>query len=369
MKIEKIAQKLIQFKTTQERQDKMKACLDFCENYFEEEKKENRVFVRDFNNQGIMSKVISNVEGTDFDVILLGHIDTVDGDDFLFEGKIEDGKIFGRGSIDMKAFVATNMKVFKEILNEDIGDLKVALMIVTDEELGGKYGAEYLVNEIGYKAKVVLVPDDGEDIQQIVSHSKNIASFEFTAKGVEAHGCRPWDGVNAIEKNIKVYQKIKEKFPAIDGLVGSQWIDSINLGLISGGTADNEVPGESKMTLGIRWTEKKTKQDIIDIIENSLIDGVSYKIGMEAEGVFLDLDDELVKKYINILEDKTGKKVRYLKSGGGTDGRFFYYKGMTVIHHQGNGGEAQSDREYVEIDTLEKLVEIQKEFILSLNKK
>jgi len=77
MKVEKIVQKLIQFKTTQENQGQMKKCLDFIESYFDKEKKENKVYIKDFNNQGIMSKVVSNVEGTDFDIILLGHIDTV----------------------------------------------------------------------------------------------------------------------------------------------------------------------------------------------------------------------------------------------------------------------------------------------------
>ncbi len=365
MKIEEIVSNLVSFKTSHDKPQEIDNCLSYCKNFFKEKIDNGTIFSKKYLNKGIPSLVLSNATNTDFDIILLGHIDTVEGSDELFEPKIKDGKIYGRGTMDMKAFVGTNIVTF-DIITDNPTNIKIALIIVSDEELGGEFGANYLVNKIGYKAKVVLVPDDGEKINQIVSHSKNILSIRFTAKGVEAHGCRPWDGDNAIEKNIKTYQNLKKQFPITDGLHEEQWINSINLGKISGGTASNEVPGNSEMEINIRWTAEMTREEMLLKIDNSLEDNVTYEILMDAEGVFINFDNKYIKKYITTMESYLNKKVTYLKSGGGTDGRFFHYKDMTVIMHQGTGGEPQGENEYVEIKSLYELVEIQTKFIEKL---
>ena len=368
-KIEELVSELIKFKTCQKNPEEIKRCLDFCKDFFSEEVVDGKVFIKEYKKNGVPSIVIANNPDKHLDVLLLGHIDTVDGPDELFEPKIVDGKLFGRGSMDMKAFVATSMVVLKKVLNQDISnDLSIGVIIVSDEELGGEYGAKYLVEEIGYSAKVVLVPDDGEKINQVVSHSKSIMNVEFFAKGREAHGCTPWEGENAIEKNIITYKNLKKKFPDTDGLKGEQWINTINLGILSGGTASNEVPGESRMVINIRWTDKTSKEDIINIINKSVVSGVNYKISFEAKGIELDKENNFSKLYFDSIKTITGKDVEFLKSGGGTDGRYFSYAGMNVITHQGSGGDCQGENEFVDIDSLYKLVDIQIDFFKKIAK-
>ena len=367
MEIEKIVSDLVSFKSSHNNPREIEKCLDYCENFFETEIDSRKVFVEKYSVEGVKSIVLSNKEGKDFDVILLGHIDTVDGDDELFNAKIKDGKIYGRGTMDMKAFVATSLVTFQKVVNEQV-DVKIALMIVSDEELGGIYGANYLVNEANYRAQVVLVPDDGEGINQIVSHSKNILSLKFSAKGTEAHGCVPWEGENSIEKNIETYQNLKKLFPETTDLKGEQWIDTINLGKISGGTASNEVPGFSEMEINIRWTEQTSKEQMLKKIESCLVPGVSYEVLMDAEGSFIDFENNYVKTYIDTIEEYTGEKVKFLKSGGGTDGRYFHYKNMPVILHQGSGGAPQGENEFVNIKSLYELVDIQFNFIKKISR-
>jgi len=369
MNIEKIVTDLISFKTSHNNPKEIKSCLKYCKDLFKNEEKENKIFIKEYSKNNIDSLVISNTNDKDLDVILLGHIDTVDGPDELFEAKIKNGFLYGRGSMDMKAFVGTNLVVLKEIITKKI-PLKIAVFVVSDEELGGEFGAKFLVNEIGYTAsKTVLVPDDGEKITQIVSKSKSIMSLKFKAIGKEAHGCMPWDGENAIEKNIKVYNNLKKYFSIPDGITGEQWINTINLGIMNGGTASNEVPGESEMQINIRWVDMVSKKEIIDLIEKSLVDGVSYEIIMDAQGTVLDLENEYTKEYISSIKEITKKDVAFLKSGGGTDGRYFYYNGMNVITHQGTGGDFQGENENVEIKSLYDLVNIQLNFLKKISKK
>ena len=358
MTVDQLAQKLTQFESTRENKGQMHACLDFCVDQFSG----LPVFIQRFESNGIQSVVIGTHDTKEFDVILLGHIDTVPGPKELFEGKIEEGKLMGRGTLDMKAFVATSIVVLKELV-ADKTKQKVCVMIVTDEELGGEHGARYLVEEQGYRAATVLVPDDGVRINRIVSQTKHIIFLRFDAVGTEAHGYQPWEGDNAITKLLETYKRFETHFKECTENTDGTWCNTINLGKISGGSATNEVPATASMSVDVRLIEGTTKEEMLVWAKDACIPGVSVVVELEAYPTRLDTADPVVQAYANAVESVIGSKPEFVSSGGGTDGRYFAAKGMRVIVHQGNGGGIQSDEEYVEVESLKQLVEIQKKFI------
>jgi len=353
-----LAQKLIQFESTHERPDEIQACLDFCKSYFEG----LPVFIKEYISEGIPSMVIHTKDTLDVDVLLLGHIDTIPGPKNLFEGKIQEGRLYGRGSLDMKAFVATSLQVVKELLVLGYKG-NIAVAIVSDEELGGKNGANYLVNTIGYTAKVVLIPDDGERIENIVTETKHILHLDFFSKGKEAHGCQPWFGENAILALLSTYKNLEKHFQDCIEAEDEQWVNTINLGTIEGGVATNEVPAEAKMSVDIRFTKDTTKEEMLECIKNACAKNVEFSIRMEGFPTILKENNSLLLSYAKSVETEIGKKIQCIKSGGGTDGRYFAERGMKVIVHQGGGGNCQAEDEYVEVDELIQLVNIQKRFI------
>jgi succinyl-diaminopimelate desuccinylase len=358
MNVIDLAQNLTRFESTHQNSAAMLACLNFCIEQF----KGYDVKVEHFTVEGNPMTLISTKGGRAFDVLLLGHIDTVEGDKKLFEGTIADGKLYGRGTLDMKAFVATSITVMKELLDEGYGG-SIGLAIVSDEELGGLHGTRYLANELGVTTKVALVPDDGEDILAVNNETKHILHLKFLAHGKEAHGARPWAGVNAIDLLIETYANLRKHFPAFEKEPEDIWVTTMNLGKISGGTATNEVAGEAEMSVDIRFVLPLTREVVMEKIESALLPDVSYKVGMEGYPTNLAKDDPYLRAYVSTIEEVTGGKVRYRRSGGGTDGRYFSEKGIPVIVHQGNGAFCQTDNEHVEVATLPKLVAIQKKFI------
>lgn len=358
MNVTQLAQKLIQFESTHQNAAAMLACLDFCIEQF----KGNDIMVERFTIEGNPMAIISTKGGRTFDVLLLGHIDTVEGDKKLFEGTIKDGKLYGRGTLDMKAFVATSITLMKELLDGGYNG-NIGLAIVSDEELGGLYGAKQLANELGVTAKVALVPDDGEDILAVNNETKHILHLKLSAVGKEAHGARPWAGVNAIDLLLGTYANLRKQFPAYDKTPEDIWVNTMNLGMIAGGTATNEVAGEASMAIDIRFVQPLTRSEVIASIEHALLPGVSYEVAMEGYPTNLKKDDPYLVAYVSAIEQVTGGKVRYRRSGGGTDGRYFSEKGIPVIVHQGNGAFCQTDDEHVEVETLATLVAIQKRFI------
>lgn len=362
MSVSELAVKLCQFESTHERMEIMQECLNFCISFFDG----LPVFINRFEHEGVPCVVIQTHETKEVDVLFLGHIDTVPGKPELFVGRVEEGKLYGRGTLDMKAFVATSMVAFKELVEEKT-NRNLALAIVCDEELGGAHGARYLVEEIGYHAGTVLVPDDGESIDRLVVASKHIFQLVFTAHGKEAHAARPWRGDNAIQKLMRVFDRLEKSVGRHEKEPETTWVNTINLGLIQGGTASNEVPEGAEMTVDIRVTpDTTTREQVLNWVESALEQGVEFKVKLEGHPILLDKNDPVVQTYAQAMESVTQRPIIEAKQGGATDGRYFAAKGMRVIVHQGTGALCQSDEEHVELASLQQLVEIQKKFIGTL---
>ena len=361
MYVIELAQQLTKFESTHENMEAMRACLDFCIAQFEGSK----VHIERFEFGGCPMVVISSKRTRGFDVLLLGHIDTVSGDKKLFEGNIIDGKLYGRGTLDMKAFVATSIALMRELIDEGyMGN--IGLAIVSDEELGGVNGAKLLANDLGYHAQVMLVPDDGENILSVNNETKHILHLKFTAAGIEAHGARPWAGVNAIDLLLATYTRLREHFPAYEKAPDDIWVNTMNLGKVSGGSATNEVAGSAEMMIDIRFVEPLTRDEVLANISSSLSEHVLFEVMMEGYPTNLSKDNPFLVPYVESIEKITGKKVTYRRSGGGTDGRYFSEKNIPVIVHQGNGAFCQTDDEHVVVDTLRTLVTIQKDYITKM---
>lgn len=354
-----IAQKLTRFETTHEQPDQIQACLQYCVDLFAG----LPVVVHWYKIGGIPSVVIQTHDTREVDILLLGHVDTIPGKPELFAGRITDGKLYGRGTLDMKAFVATSIVVLRQLIRDGFKG-NVALALVADEELGGKFGARHLVEDIGYRADTVLVPDDGEGIERLVQASKHLLHLNFTAQGKESHAARPWNGENAILKLLHTYERLEQSVGPQLTPPADMWVNTVSLGTISGGIASNEVPGLAVMSVDLRFTPDTTSRaEVMDWIEASLEPGVKYKIAMEGHPTIIDPTDPVIKRYIGIIESVIGAPVVLARHGGGTDGRYFAAKGMRVIVHQGTGGDCQSDNEHVVLSSLDQLVSIQTKFI------
>jgi acetylornithine deacetylase len=156
--------------------------------------------------------------GTGKTLILNGHADVVDeGPRELwkhepFGGEIEDGKLYGRGSVDMKGGIAA-MTMAVEILQECgitcLGD--VILESVVNEELGGYNGTLACIVK-GYQGDAAIVTEPSD--LKIEPGTKGGQAYKITVPGVGAHQSFWWEGVSALDKAIRIKQAI-ERFEEI----------------------------------------------------------------------------------------------------------------------------------------------------------
>ena len=142
-----LTKKLIGFRSTADRSDELMRCFDFVEHYLRGAGVETRRFI--FKNKPVLF-VGSEMKP---DLLFCGHLDVVDGSDSQFVAKIEAGKIFGRGSLDMKSGSA----VIIEYIKNNFGiNKKIGLMLTGDEEVGGFDGVGAMLKQ-GYGAKKAVI--------------------------------------------------------------------------------------------------------------------------------------------------------------------------------------------------------------------
>lgn len=359
-------QDLIKFRTETGNSAEIDRCLDYCQNLFA-----GSGAIVDICHYKETSPVlfIRNRDVKDFDVVVLGHLDVVPAPDAMFTPVIKDGKMFGRGTLDMKSFAAVAFNSMFHVLNNHL-DLNFGVILSTDEEKGSASTYAFLSEHPDITAKIVLDNDVGGDIQKIVSKCKNPVFVKITAEGLEAHGSTPWEGIDANEKlmqtcaNIrKIYPYFSKELPQPD----NKWQDTVHFATISGGQVSNIISNHAEALCDFRLTETSSVDELCRNLDKCMEKGVSYKIVSQSTPVVMDEDNPHILDYKHFAENILGKSIEFEHIGGATDSRAFAVKGSTVIMHSGSGEGMHANGEYVVIDSVEKIADIQIKFLDKLS--
>ena len=168
-------------------------------------------------------------------------------------GKIVDGRLHGRGAVDMKSGLASSVLAVEVIKNLGV-PLKgsVILSAVCDEEVGGAKGTRYLI-EKGYMNADMGINCEATDLKTVDVVHKGIYQCDITVYGRAIHGSRPWLGINAINKTVDIINRMKilekqlklKTHPLLNP-------PSINVGTIQGGTVVNMIPSQCKIEINRR---------------------------------------------------------------------------------------------------------------------
>lgn len=309
------------------------------DNLFVEEK------IINYDNHDNYNLIISNTQSKDLDLIFCCHVDVIP--DRKYAAVIKDNKLYGRGAIDMKGQIA----VILELLKNENSSKKIALILTSDEEVGGFCCKEIIKD---YQSKLAILPDGGNNFDLIIEE-KGVLQLEITSKGISSHGSEPFNGDNAIVKLIKLYGDLITKYPIPNN--NNEFKLSITLSKLHGGDANNKVPDKAIMNLDIRYTKEDNIEEFIKYIKNYSKD-ISVKI-LDLEPVFyVDKDNPLIKDFINNCSIILGKEPNITKCCAGSDAPYFKEKEIPVIIMNPKGKNWHSPNEYVEIDSLYTLYEI-----------
>ncbi|WP_249870089.1 M20 family metallopeptidase [Oceanobacillus saliphilus] len=332
--------------------------VDYCANWLENQ----GLTVERIENNGFHMLVCEIGQGTDT-IVFNGHIDVVEGEEKQFEPYIDEGKMYGRGSVDMKAGVATMMTAVAQLKDSNLST-KVMLQIVPDEETGGTNGTKFLT-EKGYLGDFIIC---GEPTHMgIAIQSKGVLQLDFVVNGKPAHGSRPWEGVNAISKAYQLYEEILELPFAQETSPPMFGNPSINLAKIKGGTVYNKVPDRCEMSLDIRYLPEQLPEDIVKQIQNITEETVT--IHSQNRPVKTKEDNPYVQKLAASVKRETRlEKVNIFGQHGSNDGQFFTEYGGSAIEFGPAGHDWHGKNEMVYVDSVREYQRVLEDFVLSHNK-
>ncbi len=319
--------------------------------------KRHGIFGEIIENNGRKSYV-STIGGGEKTLVFNGHLDVVSGQSDQFVPVQRDGKLFGRGTADMKGGCAAMMCAFSKLSRADL-KCKVMLQLVTDEETGGKDCSQHLV-EKGYTGDFVICTEPTQ--LQVAIQAKGMMKLNVLEKGVSAHGSRPWEGENAI---IQAFQDFK----AIEGLPifkesGEFYAGStVNLALIRGGDIYNRVPDRCVLGLDIRYVPHVDPTEIIEEIRR-VTQGDVEVISVEP-GVLVDRAHPYVQALLTRIENiVVDREVEVIGQHGGSDARFFAAIGIPAVEMGPSGAHWHGDGEYVDIQSVYDLERILVDFAM-----
>ncbi|MGA9538077.1 MAG: M20/M25/M40 family metallo-hydrolase [Desulfobacterales bacterium] len=350
----RLTEDLIRFKSTHNNPSEIQRCADYIEAFFNA----HAIDYQRLNFQNYPSLLAVPRSGQ-FAVILMTHIDVVEGAAALFEPRRQDGKLFGRGSIDDKYAAALSLVLLKEHLqrcrNRGGGqqDLPFGILITTDEEIGGVNGAKKVLPLVKADFCIAL---DGGSVDKIVVKEKGILRLKLITEGKSAHGARPWLGENAIEKLIEDYRVIRTFFK---DTLADHWHRTINFSRVKAGASVNQVPDSAEALFDIRYTENDDIEALVEAIQGK-IDG--RLVIEEKEPLFLGGESPYLDELLKIAAG-TGTGFEH----GASDARYLSQFGIKGIVWGADGDMSQhTAEEHLNISSVFKLYEVLDQYLDNL---
>ena len=250
----------------------------------------------------------------EIELALVGHTDTVPYDPTWKEALTlteRDGKLYGRGACDTKAFIAATLSAVDAV---DLQKLTrpLALVFTADEEIG-LIGAKRLAQARALQARYAIV---GEPTSlRPMRAGKGYCLAEITVKGREAHSAYPALGSSAVVGAARLITRIEtianrlrsDEHPAFDPP-----FTTLNVGLIRGGTAKNVIAGECKFTLEWRPIPGQGPEKLLELLSAAIEEEKNSdpELLFEVDAARTDKGYETSPDswLIDLLEQLTGQK-------------------------------------------------------------
>jgi acetylornithine deacetylase/succinyl-diaminopimelate desuccinylase-like protein len=383
LSVTELLQELIRFDTTNPPGNEA-ACIAFVRGLLEEEGCETQTYEQEPGRPNLVSRLAG---GDAPPLLLQGHVDVVTtaGQEWThppFEGRLENGEIWGRGALDMKAGVAMLVHAFLRAKRESAtlpGDL--VLIVLSDEENGGDLGARFLVEEhpelfegmryaLGEFGGFTLHAG-GRRFYPIQVAEKQICWLKATVRGPGGHGAMVHRGgtvarlarlLSDLDRKrlpVHVTPVVRQTVEAIaaelpraqaavmrsllkprltDGalrLLGAQAAlfepmlrNTVNATIVRGGAKINVVPSEIELELDGRALPGFTPDDLIAELHGIVGDDIEIELVRHDPGPSAP-DLGLFETLAGVIRelDPEGIPLPLLQIGV-TDGRFFSQAGV-----------------------------------------
>ncbi|MGM0900912.1 MAG: M20 family metallopeptidase [Bacillota bacterium] len=288
-------------------------------------------------------------------IILLAHMDTVFPEGTVAERpfRIEGNRAYGPGVVDMKSSLVELLFAIKALdhSGSNSGE-NIEIILNGDEEIGSP-SSRALIEERAVGKEYALVMEPARKDGSLVMARRGGGRYTLLVEGKAAHsGIEPEKGRSAIEE-------LAYKIIQLHDLTDHEKGMSVNVGLIEGGTAVNTVSDSAVAHVDVRISEMEQGEflegKMKEICATTDVPGTNVVLEGEIGRPPME-HNEQTKSLFHIIKDvgeEIGVKISGTATGGGGDASFTAANGVATVDGLGPvGGNAHSDKEYLEIDTL-----------------
>ena len=345
--------------------------IEFIESYLNNHKIKSTLV---YDSSGKKANLFATIgSGNERGIMLSGHTDIVPitgqtWTDDPFHLTQKENKLYGRGTADMKGFLALILSRVPKMISTNLSK-PIHLAFSYDEEVGcvGVHRLLDLINGNSIKPTFCIVGEPTS--MEVVTGHKGKCGYQVVVRGLSCHSGQAPFGVNAINYAAKLISHITEisKEKSIKGPFDYDYevpYTTLHTGVISGGTILNIVPDSCQFEFEIRHLIEDNPRELINKIklyakEHLVPDmhKISSKTDIHFEekvtypGLSIDENSEPVRYIKKLLNNEKHKKVIF-----GTEGGLFQEKLNlpTVVCGPGSIDQAHKADEYISINQLEK---------------
>ncbi len=308
-------------------------------------------------------------------IILSGHTDVVPVSKSWstdpFKATIKEDKLYGRGSCDMKGFIACTL-AYAPIYSKSNLNRDIHFSFTFDEETACQ-GAPILIAELKKRniKKGICIVGEPTNMKIIDAHK---GCYEYTThfEGLAGHGSAPDKGVNAVEyaarfidKLLRLRKILKENAPKNSAF--NPPYTTLQIGGISGGIARNVIADRCRVDWELRPVVKEdgifVNSEIDKFVNNELLPEMKKiypksSIKKEIIGEIIGFDRENKSEACELISNITGDNSREVVSFGTEAGLFQEIGISTVVCGPGSIEQAHKVDEFIKLDELKKCLNL-----------
>ena len=303
-------------------------------------------------------------DATRYDVMLNAHLDTVfpAGTVAVRPMSIKGDRAYGPGVLDCKAGCMTIFYALKNLPKETLDKLAILVACNPDEETGSLSSHDWL-KECAAKSDRALIFEPAREGGELVCARKGSSTYRITFHGVSAHaGNNPERGCDAIYAMVQFIMAVKQLADWDRGI-------TLNFGAIKGGTVANVVADFAQTELDLRvWNDQDYEEinaKILELAKKEWVKGVTQEITELNHHAAMPLS-EATQAMASLIEEAAkleGFDIAWMKAGGASDGNTTASMGLPTLDGLGPVvGEMHCDREYLEINSIEKHIKVAERF-------
>ncbi|MGB2579360.1 succinyl-diaminopimelate desuccinylase [Elusimicrobium simillimum] len=304
---------------------------------------------------GVRPNIVAKYYGKNKEKTLwiMGHMDIVHPGDMEkwktnpYEAVIDGDKIYGRGAEDNNQGIVSSMVLARAMMELDIRpEVNVGLLLVADEEVGCKYGIEYITKnhkDIFGPNDFFITPDSGNPEGTFMEIAeKAVIWFKFVVEGKEGHASTPHKTINAcragshfiaaLDELYKIYPETNDLFDAPPFSTFEPTKHELNVG------SANIIPGKDVIWYDVRLLPHLTAEEVMakclelaKPIEEKFKVKITGTIEKNKVSKATDINADIVKLYIKAIEHVFNKTPKPVGIGGGTASAFVRNMGLPAV--------------------------------------